>query len=42
MLHGQALRLVVSIFSISCLKVCFRWTGMGLQGVCLGVMDGFV
>ena len=32
--------LVASIFSISCHKVCSKWTGMGLQGVCLGVMDG--
>ena len=29
-----------SIFSISCQKVCSKWTGMGLQGVYLGVMDG--
>ena len=29
-------------FLISCLKVCFKWTEMGLQGVCLGVMDGLV
>ena len=47
LIHGVAswtglITPVVSIFSISCLKVCFRWTGMGLQGVCLGVMDGFV
>ena len=34
--------LVASIFSISCQKVCLRWIGMGLQGVCLGVMDGFI
>ena len=33
---------VVSIFSVSCMKVCLRWTGMGLQGICLGVMDRFV
>ena len=44
LIHGVAswtglITLVVSIFSVSCLKVCFRWTGMGLQGVCLGVMD---
>ena len=32
----------ISILSISCLKVCLRWTGMGLQGVWLGVMDRFV
>ena len=33
---------VVSIFSIPCLEVCLRLTGMGLQGVCLDVMEGFV
>ena len=44
-IHGVAswtglMTLAASIFSISCQKVCFRWTGMGLHGVCLGVMDG--
>ena len=47
LIHGVAswtglITPAVSIFSISCLKVCLRWTGMGLQGVCLGVMDRFV
>ena len=47
LIHGVAswtglITLTVSIFSISCLKICFRSTGMGLQGVCLGVIDGFV
>ena len=32
----------VSIFSIYCLKVCLRWTGKGLQDVCVGVVDGIV
>ena len=47
LIHGVAswtslITPVVSIFSISYLKVCLQWTGMGLQSVCLGVMDGFV
>ena len=47
LIHGVAfltglITPAVSIFSISCLKVCLRWTCMGLQAVCLGVMDGFV
>ena len=44
-IHGVAswtglMTSATSIFSISCQKVCFKLTGMGLQGVCLGVMDG--
>ena len=47
LIHGVAswtglITPAVSIYSIPCLKFCFRWTGMGLQSVCLGVMDGFV
>ena len=48
LIHGVAsltglMTPAVSIYSISCLKVCLiRWTGMGLQGVCLGVMDRFI
>ena len=42
-IHGVAswtgLMTPASIFSMSWQKVCFKWTGMGLQGVCLGVMD---
>ena len=29
-----------SIFSISCQNVCFKWTGMGLQGYFLGYCRG--
>ena len=47
LIHGVAswtglITPAVSIFSISCLNLCLRWTGMGLQGVYLGIIDGFV